>query len=228
MNLIRVSICLFSLFLWSCGSEQTTSNPGENSESQNNSTKKEEKKVPKKNIIFFGNSLTAAYNLDPEDGFVALLQKRLDSLGYHYNTINSGNSGETTAGGKERIDWVLRQPVDIFVLELGGNDGLRGIDPASSYDNLKAIIEKVKNKYPASKIIIAGMQAPPNMGERFTNQFQNIFPKLAAEYGLSLIPFFLENVGGIPELNLRDGIHPNEDGQKIVAENVWKVLKGLL
>ena len=182
----------------------------------------------KKIILFFGNSLTAAYRIDPSKGFVALIQKRIDSLGLNYKTVNAGLSGETTAGGKERIDWLLRQPLAIFVLELGGNDGLRGIDPASSYQNLQSIIDKVKAKYPATKIILAGMEAPPNMGQAFTSEFRNIYPRLAKKNELILIPFLLENVAGIPSLNLPDGIHPNIAGQRIVTENLWAVLKDLL
>ncbi len=179
-------------------------------------------------ILFFGNSLTAAYRLDPSKGFVALIQKKIDSLGLHYKTVNAGLSGETTAGGKERIDWVLRQPLSIFMLELGGNDGLRGIDPASSFQNLQAIISKVKAKYPAAKIILAGMEAPPNMGQAFTSEFRNIYPRLAKKNDIKLIPFLLEGVAGIPSLNLPDGIHPNIAGQKIVTENLWAALKDLL
>ncbi|HMQ61675.1 MAG TPA: arylesterase [Flavilitoribacter sp.] len=179
-------------------------------------------------IIFFGNSLTAAYGLDPAQGFVALVQERLDSLGFRYKAVNAGLSGETTSGGNERVDWVLDQGVDIFVLELGGNDGLRGIDPKVSYQNLVSIIEKVKKAAPEAKIILAGMEAPPNMGKTYTDEFRSIYPRLAKEFDVRLIPFLLEGVGGNPELNQPDGIHPNVKGQKIVLENVWKVLKGEL
>lgn len=183
----------------------------------------------KKNIVFFGNSLTAGYGLeDVNTGYVALIQQRLDSLGLPYRAINAGVSGETTAGGRERIDWVLRQPVDVFVLELGGNDALRGISPSTSYENLDAIIKAVKAKYPQAKIILAGMQAPPNMGQAYTSEFRKNYVKLAQEHGIALIPFFLEGVGGVAELNQGDRIHPNVEGQKILVENVWAVLKGLL
>ena len=181
-----------------------------------------------KRIIFFGNSLTAAYGLDPQLGFVALIQKKLDSLGYDYQTVNAGLSGETTAGGRERIDWILNQPVDIFILELGGNDGLRGIDPNSSKENLQAIIDAVQQKYPQAKIILAGMEAPPNMGSDFTSAFRKMYPSLAKKNDVALIPFLLDGVGGEPSLNLPDGIHPNEEGHVIVANNIWKVLKNLL
>jgi len=182
----------------------------------------------RRNIIFFGNSLTAAYNLSPEQGFTNLIQQKIDALGLPYRCVNSGLSGETTADGKNRVDWVLKQPVDIFVLELGGNDALRGLPVKASRENLQTIIDKVKARYPNCKIVLAGMQAPPNLGPAYTKGFRQMYPELAQRNGTALVPFLLENVGGIPSLNLEDGIHPNVEGQKIVAENVWKVLKPLL
>jgi acyl-CoA thioesterase-1 len=182
----------------------------------------------KKNIIFFGNSLTAAYGLDPSQGFAGLIGARIDSLEMDYKVVNAGLSGETSAGGNSRIDWILRQEVAVFVLELGANDGLRGTPPAETYKNLNGILQKVKEKYPSAKILICAMEALPNMGEKFTSEFRAIFPKLAKENEATLIPFFLENVGGIPELNQADGIHPTAAGHKIVAENIWKVLKEVI
>jgi acyl-CoA thioesterase-1 len=182
----------------------------------------------KKAIVFFGNSLTAAYQLSPEQGFPALIQRKIDSLGLAYNCVNAGLSGETTADGVNRIDWVLQQPMDVFVLELGGNDALRGLPISESIKNLHAIVEKVKAARPNCKIVIAGMLAPPNLGATYTNAFRDMYPALAKKHGALLIPFLLDHVGGIPSLNLEDGIHPNVEGQKIVAETVWKVLKGAL
>ncbi|MDP4132348.1 MAG: arylesterase [Bacteroidota bacterium] len=182
----------------------------------------------RKNILFFGNSLTAGYGIDPSEAFPALIQAKLDSLKLPYQVINAGLSGETTAGGNSRIDWVLRQPVYIFVLELGGNDGLRGISLSESAKNLQIIIDKVKLKYPSAKIIMAGMQVPPNMGQKYTSEFRTMFRQLAVRNKIYLIPFLLEGVGGVPALNQHDGIHPNVQGHKIVAENIWKVLKPLL
>ncbi|PHN02788.1 arylesterase [Flavilitoribacter nigricans] len=179
-------------------------------------------------VIFFGDSLTAAYGLDPGEGFPAIIQSKLDDAGYNYKVVNAGLSGETSAGGNERVDWVLQQSVDIFVLELGGNDGLRGFDPEVTYNNLQAIIDKVKAKAPEARIILAGMEAPPNMGQEYTQAFRGVYGRLAETNDLSLIPFLLDDVGGIPDLNLPDGIHPNREGQKIVAENVWEVLQPLL
>ena len=225
----NVFLCLLGLttFIFACNDAATTTN----------STQQEIVATPEiasvnkenqKNILFFGNSLTAAYGLDPSEGYTTLIQQRLDSLNLNYKVINAGLSGETTAGGNERIDWVIRQKVDVFVLELGGNDGLRGINPEASYKNLQSMIEKVKTKYPEVKIILAGMLAPPNMGDKFTSEFKNMYPKLAKEYETELIPFFLEGVAGHPDLNLKDRIHPNVEGQKIVAENVWAVLEKVL
>lgn len=181
-----------------------------------------------KTIVFYGNSLTAGYGVNPEESFVGIISNRIDSLGLPYKVINAGVSGETTAGGVSRIDWILKQPIDIFILELGGNDGLRGINPESSYNNLQSIIDQTESKYPEVEIIIAGMMAPPNMGSEFTTKFRNIFPTLAEENDAILIPFLLEDVGGIPSLNLADGIHPNPEGHKIVADNIWRILKDLL
>ena len=182
-----------------------------------------------KNIVFFGNSLTAGYGVEADEAFPGLIQKRIDSLGYNYNVINAGVSGETTASGLSRVDWVVkRQPVDIFVLELGGNDGLRGISPTETDKNLRAIIDKVRAIHPDIKILLAGMMVPPNMGADYADQFQKNYPAITAEKEVELIPFLLEDVGGISELNLPDGIHPTPEGHKIVAETVWSYLKPML
>jgi len=181
-----------------------------------------------KNIVFYGNSLTAGYGVDPSEAFPSLIQEKLDSLKWPYRVINAGLSGETSSGGNTRIDWVLRQPVYIFVLELGGNDGLRGIPLSETSRNLQAIINKVKDKYPGAKIILAGMQIPPNMGQKYSSEFRTMFQQLAVRNKIYLIPFLLAGVGGVPDLNQQDGIHPNVQGHKIVAENVWKILKPML
>lgn len=179
-------------------------------------------------ILFFGNSLTAGYGLDTDEAFPALIQNRLDSLDYDYKVISAGLSGETTAGGLGRIDWILKQPVDIFVLELGANDGLRGVPIKETKANLQKIIDKVWEKNPETKIVLAGMQIPPNIGKEYTADFKEIFPELADENDIELIPFLLQDVAGNPELNQNDGIHPTAEGAKIVAENVWENLKPLL
>lgn len=183
----------------------------------------------KKVIVFFGNSLAAGYGLDnTADAFPNRIGTRIDSLGLPYRVVNAGLSGETTAGGRSRIGWILRQAADIFVLELGGNDGLRGIPLKSSRENLQAIIDTVRLKNPATKIVIAGMQIPPNMGKAYTTEFRSIFKELATKNNAVLIPFLLENVGGIPKLNQPDGIHPNVQGHRIVTENVWQVIEPML
>lgn len=179
-------------------------------------------------ILFFGNSITAGYELDISEAFPALIEKRLDSLGYSYTVINAGLSGETTSGGLNRIDWVLSTVPDLFVLELGANDALRGLDLNETEANLQAIIDKVKKVNPAVKIIIAGMQVPPNLGQDYTRRFRELFQNLASENQAVLIPFLLEGVAGKPDLNLPDGIHPTAQGHKILTENVWSVLQPLL
>jgi len=181
-----------------------------------------------KHILFFGNSLTAGFGVNPNQAFPALIGHRIDSLHLPYQVTNAGLSGETSAGGKSRIGWVLRQPVDIFILELGANDGLRGIPVTETAANLQAIIDAVKAKYPAARIVLAGMQIPPNMGAAYATAFRDTFRQLAAKNKAALIPFLLQGVGGIPGLNQQDGIHPTAEGHKIVANNVWRVLKPLL
>ena len=179
-------------------------------------------------ILFYGDSLTAGYGLSTDDAFPALIEKTLNKKGKATKVVNAGLSGETSAGGLNRLDWVLKQPIDLFVLELGANDGLRGLPLDQTQKNLQAIIDKVKTKYPKAKIVIAGMLVPPNMGPDYTASFRKIFPDLAKKNNAALIPFLLQNVAGDEKLNLADGIHPNVDGHKIVAENVLKVIEPLL
>ena len=225
-------LLILSVFLFTnCGdtSKEASSNTTTTSNNKEQiSAPSPIKEVKKKRLVFFGNSLTAGYGLDPDQSFTSLIQKRIDSLSLDYEVINAGLSGETTAGGDSRIDWILKQPIDVFVLELGGNDGLRGIDPESSYKNLQSIIDKVKAKDPTTKIVLAGMEAPPNMGDAFTTEFRAMYPKLSKTNNTYLIPFLLENVGGIPELNQPDGIHPTAKGNLIITETIWKVLKDVL
>ena len=181
-----------------------------------------------KAILFLGNSLTAGYGLDTTQAFPALIQDRIDSLGWNFKVINAGQSGDTSSGGLGRIDWLLRREFHVLVLELGINDGLRGIHVDVTRQNLQTTINRTKSRYPGVKVIVAGMQVPPNMGRDYAASFRAIFPQLAKKNGAQLIPFLLEGVGGNPKLNLPDGIHPSVEGHKIVAENVWKVLEPLL
>lgn len=181
-----------------------------------------------KTILFFGNSLTAGYGLEPEESFPALIQDKIDSLNLPYQVINAGLSGETSAGGKSRIEWLLKQPVDVFVLELGANDGLRGIPVTETRANLQSIVDQVKAKYPDVKMVMTGMQVPPNMGGLYAAQFSQIFKKIAEKNEMAYVPFLLDKVGGVVELNQSDGIHPTAEGQIILAENVWAVLEDIL
>jgi len=182
----------------------------------------------KKTILFFGNSLTAGYGIDPEESFAGRIQSRLDSLKKEYRVINGGLSGETTAGGLSRLDWFLEEEPYLFVLELGGNDGLRGIAISETKKNLLAIVDKVRAKYPNTKIILAGMQIPPNMGQEYTEEFKAIYPAVAKEKNIELIPFLLEGVAGNPDLNLPDGIHPTPEGHRIVMETLWPFISKAL
>ncbi len=181
--------------------------------------------LPPKTIIFFGDSLTAGYGLSPEEAFPALIEKEFAKENRNVKVINAGLSGETSAGGLSRIDWTLRQHVDIFVLELGANDGLRGLPLEQTKKNLQSIIDKVKSKYPKAKIVLAGMMVPPNMGQVYTDEFRKIFPALAEKNKATLVPFLLTGVGGIERFNQADGIHPNVEGHKIVAKNLFPYLR---
>lgn len=179
-------------------------------------------------ILFFGDSLTAGYGLSPEEAFPAWVEKDLRKAGAKVSVVNAGLSGETSAGGLTRIDWILRQHVDIFILELGANDGLRGLPIDQTRKNLQAIIDKVKAKNPKCKIVLAGMMVPPNMGKEYSTAFQNLFKEISTKNKAVLIPFLLEGVAGIEKLNQADGIHPNAEGHRIVARNVEKALKPIL
>lgn len=230
--IIYLVIALFSFAFTACegttsaqDNKQSTTAPIEIASQEEDMTETNKKK---KRIIFFGDSLTAGYGLDEEDAYPSLIQTMLDSLGLAYQTVNAGLSGETTAGGVNRIGWVAEQPMDVFVLELGGNDVLRGFDLSATRENLQMIVDKVKAKYPDIKLVIAGMEAPPNMGPEYANEFRQVFRELAEKNDAALIPFLLADVGGIPELNLADRIHPNQEGHKIVAQTVWEVIKPLL
>lgn len=185
--------------------------------------------APKQKVIlFFGDSLTAGYGLNPEDAFPAVVDKSLNHAGVEVRVINSGLSGETSAGGLTRIDWVLRQPIDVFVLELGANDGLRGLPIVETRKNLQLIMDKVKKKNPACKIVLAGMMVPPNMGKEYSDAFRGLFPDLARKNNALLVPFLLDGVAGVERLNQADGIHPTAEGHTIVGENLAKLLLPLV
>lgn len=179
-------------------------------------------------ILILGDSISAGYGLDLSQAYPALLQQQIDSRGWRFKVVNAGQSGDTSAGGLNRMDWLLRNRVDVLVLELGANDGLRGLPPETTRKNLQAIIDRTKKKYSEARIIIAGMKIPPNMGRDYGEKFEAVYPALARANKAVLIPFILEGVGGVRELNLPDGIHPTAKGHEIVAANVWKVLEPVL
>lgn len=217
------ALILFPSLFFSCG-QKPSEKVNEKLEINETAPTKEEKKT----ILFFGNSLTAGYGLEPEDAFTWIIQQRIDSLGLDYRIINGGLSGETTASGLNRLDWFLEEEPYIFVLELGGNDGLRGIPVTETRNNLKKILQLIKTKYPQTHIFLAGMQIPPNMGQEYSRSFKSMFKEVAEEENVQLIPFLLEGVAGDPALNLPDGIHPSEEGHQIVAETVWEYLEPLM
>ena len=179
-------------------------------------------------VLILGDSLAAGYGLDPSEAFPALIQKKVDAAKLNFLVVNAGVSGDTTAGGLRRMDWLLKRRIDVLLLELGGNDGLRGLSVEATRTNLQSIIDRAIKANPATKVVIAGMQMPPNMGEDYNQRFQQVFSDLAKTNNTALIPFLLKNVGGNPELNQLDRIHPTAEGHKILAETVWQILEPVL
>ena len=229
LNILFLSICTSWLFGCNADTSEKNQEPVATESANATTSGPSEEEQEEKVILFFGNSLTAGYGIDPSESFPAIIQQKIDSLGYDYKVVNAGLSGETTAGGNNRIDWVLeRQPVDIFVLELGANDGLRGLDPEQTRKNLEEMIDKVRQANPEVEIILAGMMMPPSMGRDYSKRFSQVFPTVAEKKDVKLIPFLLENVAGERALNQADGIHPTAEGARIVAENVWEVLEGVI
>jgi len=214
---------IFAVLISACGGNKEPSQDTQATANKPDSTSSA------KTVLFFGDSLTAGYGLDdPSEAFPGVVQHKIDSAHLRYRVINAGVSGETSAGGRGRINWILKQKVDVFVLELGANDGLRGLPVSQTNENLQAIIDAVKAKYPNAKLVMLGMQVPPNMGSIYANDFKAVFPQLAAKNNMALVPFLLKGVGGVPALNQKDGIHPTAEGAKIVGENVWEVLQPLM
>ncbi len=234
LNITRIPVSLISGLLllttvWSCSSDKKTENERATTTSQSlTTTTATQTPAGKKVILFYGNSLTAGYGVEQSEAFPALIGEKIDSAGLDYTVVNAGLSGETTAGGKSRIGWVMRQPVSVFVLELGGNDGLRGLPLAQTRQNLQAIIDTVRLKSPDARIVLAGMQIPPNLGTDYTREFRELFKEVADKNNAVLIPFLLDKVGGVATLNQSDGIHPTPAGHKIVANTVWAILKPIL
>ena len=215
-----------ALFIFGCagGARNDAAEEGEGSSSVANAQEPAEPGV----VMILGTSLTAGYGLDVEQAYPAHLQARVDSAGLRWDVVNAGLSGETSAGARGRIRWLLEQPFDVLVLETGANDMLRGADLDSLRANLEGVIDTVRLARPEVRIVLVGMQAPPNLGEDYGRGFRAIFPEVAREKGLTLVPFLLEGVGGVDSLNQEDAIHPNEEGQKVLAETVWRTLEPVL
>jgi acyl-CoA thioesterase-1 len=221
---------LFALVLTACNSNSSSSETAKApaATSATPAAGKPNATTGKKRLLFFGNSLTAGYGVEPDEAFPALIGDNIDSLKLNYEVINAGLSGETTAGGRSRVGWILRQPVDVFVLELGGNDGLRGLPLTATRENLQGIIDTVRRRSPQAQIVLAGMQIPPNMGQTYASEFKALYQEIATKNKLVLIPFLLEGVGGDRKLNQADGIHPTPAGHRIVARTVFTILQPLL
>lgn len=179
-------------------------------------------------ILFLGNSLSAGLGVRQEEAFPSLIQARIDSLGWNFTVVNAGVSGDTSSGGLRRLEWLLRDTVDVLVVELGANDGLRGISPAAMRENLERIIDEARNRYPDVRILLAGMKMPPNLGQDYTRTFEEVYVTLADEKNVRLIPFLLEGVGGMRHLNQPDGVHPTAEGHRIIARTVWQYLRPVL
>jgi acyl-CoA thioesterase I len=179
-------------------------------------------------VVFLGDSLTAGYGLDPDQSYPALIQRKIDEAGLRYRVVNAGVSGETSAGARRRIDWLLAQPVAVLVVETGGNDGLRGQDPSATAENIQAIVDRARRQPSPPKVVLVGMEALPNYGADYARRFRGIYPQLAKKNGVVLVPFLLDGVAGVASLNQADGIHPTAEGQRKLAETVWKALQPLL
>jgi len=223
--LIGIILPSILLLFSSCKGDKTIVSDKEAANQATKMTTETSDKASDPTILFFGNSLTAGYGLDPEESFPSRIEDIVDSLDLDYKIVNAGLSGETTSGGLNRIDWVLSQRVDVFVLELGANDMLRGLPLEETEKNLKAIMDRVKAKYPEAKIVLAEMLAAPNMGQDYATDFRQIYTDLSKSEEVALMPFFLQEVADKPELILPDGKHPNANGQQIVAAYIWKYLQ---
>lgn len=184
--------------------------------------------TPRGRVVVLGDSITAGYGLDPAQAYPALLQQQIDAAGLPFTVVNAGVSGDTTAGGLRRIEWALGPGAEVLIIALGGNDGLRGIAPQQTAENLAGLIQRARSKAPTIAVIVAGMEMPSNLGREFTEEFRAVFPRIAREHDAALIPLLLEGVGGVAELNQADLIHPTREGQRRVAANVWKILEKVL
>ncbi len=220
-----------------CGSEQNVKSESIANDAKDNMTAAQETvatptpssaSLRRPVVLFFGTSLTAGYGLEPDQAFPALVERLADSAGVPIRAVNAGLSGETSAGAVRRIDWVLRAPADLIVLEVGANDALRGLAPAAAKTNLESLIASVRRTQPRAKIVLIQMEAPPNFGAAYTRSFRSVYANVAREQNVTLLPFLLDGVAGIPRLNQADGIHPNLAGERIVAANVWRALEAVI
>jgi acyl-CoA thioesterase-1 len=218
----KILVCGLAALALACGREERPPDAGQPSSAASAT----DTSAPA--VLFLGTSLTAGMGLSSDEAYPALIQTKIDSAGLEFRVVNAGVSGETSAGGLRRIDWLLRQPVAVLVLELGANDMLRGQDIPAMRANLQEIIDRTRAAHPQARIVLAGMKAAPNLGETYGGEFGAVFPELAEANGAALIPFLLEGVAGLPELNQPDGNHPTAEGQAIVAANVWRVLEPVL
>ncbi len=212
---------IFGLVAGLFGCEQPGREPGE-------STTPPIATADRPSVVFLGTSLTAGLGLEPEQAYPALIQQKIDSAGLAFRVVNAGVSGETSAGARRRVDWLLREPVAVLLLETGANDGLRGLPPDSLRANIQAVFDRAKAMSPPPKLVLVGMRVPPNYGRAYTERFHAVYPELARENGAELVPFLLEGVGGVAGLNQADGIHPTAEGQRVMAETVWRVLEPVL
>jgi acyl-CoA thioesterase-1 len=230
-SLICIFLLLLAIALAGAGCQKSDRSSVQNGEAAENKAAPAPAVSPSETedlpaIVAFGDSLTAGYGLSEEQSYTTLLQRKLDEKNYRYRVVNAGVSGDTSAGGARRIDWALEGNVKFLILELGGNDALRGQPVTIMKKNLAQIIERAQSR--DVTVILAGMEAPPNLGEDYTRAYRQVFRDLAKQYKLAFIPFVLEGVGGRAEFNQPDGIHPNAEGEKIMTENVWRVLEPLL
>jgi acyl-CoA thioesterase-1 len=215
-------ITIFGLAAALSGCEQPREEPAAKSASSSPVT------AQRPSVLFLGTSLTAGYGLEPEQAYPALIQRRIDSAGLNYQVVNAGVSGETSAGALRRVDWLFREPVAVLVVETGANDGLRGLPPDTLRANIQAIFDRAKQLRPEPKLVLLGMRMPPNYGRAYAEQFQEVYRELARRNDAALVPFLLEGVGGVPSLNQPDGVHPTVEGQRRMAETVWRVLEPVL
>src|SRR5687768_2560812 len=182
----------------------------------------------RRTILFLGTSLTAGLGLDPDSAYPQQIQRKIDAKRLPYQVVNAGVSGETSAGLLRRLDWVLRQPAAVIVVETGANDGLRGLPVSATRATIAQVLSRIRQEQPTASVVLVQMEAPPNLGQEYTSEFSAMFAELAREHGATLMPFLLEGVAGEARLNQGDGIHPNNEGERIVADNVWRALQPLL